>query len=72
MDIKILARECAQWFKEEATDFIPYAKLLEKFPMLNHLIPIEQKLLNELLINDYSIEFLPKLINGPKAVTLMF
>ena len=72
VDIKILAQDCAQWFKEQDTDIIPYTKLLEKFPMLNHLIPFEQKHLNHLLINDFSIEFLPKLIDGPKVLTLMF
>lgn len=70
--VETLAADCAAWFKKQSQEFISFADLLKEFPDIDYLIPTEQIKLDDFLSEKYSLQFLPKLINRPKALTKMY
>lgn len=71
-DVNSYANEIATWFLQQGKELVRYSDLIAAFPDLPFLIPADQEILNDKLINQHSLQFNPELINKPEIISKLY
>lgn len=71
-NIEQIASDIAKWFNDAAKEYMNYSDLLIEFPQLKNLVPDDQIKLNDKMLSDHNIKFVPNLPNVPENIFKLY